>query len=87
MTDKVIQDIVKSLRCTVFCCKLDEGVLQLVRKFYANMEEKKDDSICMRQMSDHDKQRQQQTNSIAAPNHEEDDYFVLMDEGVDTNEL
>lgn len=40
--NKVVMDIIKSLGWTTICGKPDEGVLQLVREFYANLKEKED---------------------------------------------
>lgn len=80
---KVIQNIIKSCGWAAFYGKPDEGVLQLVREFYASMEEKKDDKVFM--WDNWEIIISEAINElIGAPNHEEDNYSVLMDEGVDT---
>lgn len=47
--DKVIPDIINSHEWTKLCRKPYEGALQLVRKFYANMEDKVEDKVFVRE--------------------------------------
>lgn len=71
----VIQNIIKSCGWVAFYGKLDKGVLQLVREFYANVEEKEDDKVFVR-----DKWVMITSKAIneliGAPNREEDDYSI-----------
>lgn len=65
--------------------KLDEGVLQL-EEFYTTLEERVDDKVFVRgkwiSMSS-----EAINKLIRAPDYEEDEYSVLMDDGVDTTDL
>lgn len=83
---KVILDITTSLGWTKLCRKLEVGALLLVMDVYVNLEEKAKDKEFVRgklvTMTS-----EAINKLIGAPNHEEDDYLILMDEGVDTQEL
>lgn len=46
--NKVIQDIIKRLGWNEFYKKPDEGVLQLLKEFYANLEERINDKVFVR---------------------------------------
>lgn len=43
--DKKVKDIIKCLGRKELCKKLDEGVLQIVKEFYANLDENVDDKV------------------------------------------
>lgn len=62
------------------------GVLQVVKEFYANLEERVDDKVFVRgkwvNISS-----MAINNLIGALEHEKDDYSVLMEERLHTNEL
>lgn len=84
--DKEVQDIIKSLGQIEFYNKPDEGILQLVKKFYVNLEGRVDDKVFLR--GKWINMLSEKINKlIGAPDHEEDEYFVLMDEEVETTEL
>lgn len=58
-------------------CEKREGVLQLIKEFYANLDEREDDNVFVRKkwvvISSG-----AINNLIGAPDHEEDDYSVLI---------
>lgn len=43
--DKNILDIIAAVGWTTFCGKPDEGALNMVKEFYANLEQIKDDKV------------------------------------------
>lgn len=61
-------------------------MLRLVKELYANLEEMADDKVSVRGKWA-DVSSLAINNLIRAPKHEKDDYLVLIEEGLDTNEL
>lgn len=85
-TDPKIKEIIASLGWTKFCEKRREGVLQVVKEFYVNLEERVEDKVFLRGKWIY-VSSEAINNLISAPEHEEDDYSVLMEEGLETSEL
>lgn len=79
-----LKEIINCLGWKKLCDKL-EGLLQLVKEFYANIEESVYEKVFVSQKQV-DISSLAINNLIGAPEHEEDDYSILM-EGLDTNEL
>lgn len=67
-----------------FCKKPDEGVLQLLKEFYTNLEESVNDKVFVRVIN---MSNEAMSKLIRALDHKEGEYSVVMDEGVETIEL
>lgn len=65
---------------------LDKGVLQFVKEFYSNLEERVNDKVFVR-VKCINISTKSINKLIVAPDHEENEYDVLIDEGVDTTKL
>lgn len=76
---KEVKEIINYLGCKKFCRKLEEGVLHKVKDFIANLVERVDDKVLLEESG-------LINNLLEALEHEEDDYSVVMEEGLDINE-
>lgn len=84
--NKEVQEIIQCIGWAELCKKPNEGILRLLKEFYANLEERVNDKVFVwgKWISMSSKAI---NKFIRAPDHEEDEHFVLMDERVDTTEL
>lgn len=83
VTDMEVKDIIRSLGWTEFYKKPDEGILQLVKEFYTNVDKRVNDKVSVRGKWIN-MLNERSNKLIGAPDQEDDKYFVLMDEGVET---
>lgn len=80
-TDSDVKEIINYLGWRKFCGKTKEGVLQVVKEFYVNLEERVDGKVFVRGKWV-DVSSMTIINLIGPPKYEEDDYSVLMEEGI-----
>lgn len=84
--DEVIKDIIESLGWNNFCEKLGEVVLPVVKEFYANLLGAVDDKVYIRGQWI-DISSTTLGKLLNTPEYDEDEYFRLMEKGIETDEL
>lgn len=79
-----MKSIIESLGCDQLYAKLGEAVLPLVKEFYENLKGMINDSLCKGAV---DRLEQSSFEQLTWPPDQDDEEYMLLEEGVDSDKL